>query len=244
MIWLYDSLVYEPLYNGLIFLMEALPYFNAGIIIIIFTIIVKLIMLPLSIKASKAQLQMKGAQKELQEIKEKHKDNKEELSRKTIEYYREKGINPFASIFILLIQLPILIGLYQIFLKSGLPQIYTELLYSFISVPHSVNMVFLKTINISEKSLMLALLAGLTTYIQISLANKSHKQKEDSKEEVSGDLAKAMAIQMKYFFPLLMTFISYTVSSALAIYFVTSNIFAIGQEIYIKKKYHKSAMVV
>src|SRR3989344_6416190 len=137
--WAYHSFVSYPLYNGLIFLMGVFPFFDAGVTVIIFTIIIKLILLPLSIKASKAQLQMKGMEKGLNEIKEKYKDNKEEQSKKTIEMYREKGINPFASFFILLIQLPIIIGLYQVFLKSGLRVINIEMLYSFVPVPEIVN---------------------------------------------------------------------------------------------------------
>ena len=129
---MYNTIIFEPFYNGFIFLMNLLPFFDAGVIIVIFTIIVKIIILPLSIKASKAQIAMKGTEKDLQLIKEKYKDNKPEQSKKIMEYYKEKGINPLASVFILLIQLPILIGLYQVFIKSGLPKINTAILYSFI----------------------------------------------------------------------------------------------------------------
>ena len=145
MVSLFHLLISDPLYNGLIFLMDTLPFFDEGVIIIIFTIIIKFILLPLSIKASKAQIKMKSTEVDLHKIKEKYKDNKEEQSRKIMEFYKENGINPFSSIFILLIQLPILIGLYRIFLTSGLPVINTSLLYSFISAPDpaSINMMFL-----------------------------------------------------------------------------------------------------
>ena len=102
-------------------------------------------------------------------------------------------------------------------------------------------MVFFGLLNISEKSMFLAIIAGITTYFQISHSTGSQTQQT---EGTQGDIAKAMAIQMKYFFPILMTFIAYTISSAIAIYFITSNLFAIGQEIYIKKKYHKDIVVV
>lgn len=222
--------------------MNILPFFDAGVIIIIFTIIIKLILLPLSIKASRAQLEMKHTEKDLQLIKEKYKDNKEEQSKKTMEYYRENGINPFASFFILIIQLPILIGLYRVFLKSGLPNINKEMLYGFVSAPNSasINMVFLHLVNISQRSLLLAVLAGITTYFQISLASSSNQGSSSSQT----DMARAMQMQMKYFFPVMMAFIAYTISSAIALYLITSNIFAICQEYYIKKKYHKSVSVI
>jgi YidC/Oxa1 family membrane protein insertase len=240
---IFHAVISEPLYNGLIFLMSLLPFFDAGVIIIIFTIIIKFILLPLSIKASRAQLQMKSTEKDLALIKERYKDNKEEQTKKTMEYYKEQGINPFASFFILLVQLPILIGLYRVFLKSGLPEINSALLYSFISAPIAVNMMFLNLINISQKSLSLALIAGITTFIQMKLANPSSKD-GDKSTGVQSDIAKAMSLQMKYFLPIFMAFIAYTISSAVALYLITSNIFAICQEYYIKKKYHKSVTIV
>lgn len=240
MSYLYNTIIFEPFYNGFIFLMNIFPFFDAGVIVIIFTIIIKIIILPLSIKASKAQIEMKGTEKDLAQIKEKFKDDKTEQSKKIMEYYKERGINPFASIFILIIQLPILIGLYQVFIKSGLPEINTAILYSFISAPVAINMMFLGLINISEKSVILAIIAGVTTYFQISHSTGPQTQSSGTQ----GDIAKAMAVQMKYIFPILMTFIAYTISSAIAIYFITSNLFAIAQEIYIKKKYHKDITVV
>ncbi|MBA3733100.1 membrane protein insertase YidC [Patescibacteria group bacterium] len=237
---IFNFLISTPLYNGFILLIKNLPFFDAGVIIIIFTIVVKVIMLPLSLKASRSQLEMKSTEKDLALIKEQYKDNKEEHSRKTMEYYKEKGINPFSGFLVLLIQLPILIGLYRVFIKSGLPVINTALLYRFVMAPTSVNMLFLNLINISQKSLILAIVAGITTYFQVSLASGAQSQGTGTQ----GDVAKMMQVQMKYFFPILMTFIAYSISSAVVLYLITSNLFAIGQEIYIKKKYHKTTLVV
>lgn len=238
---IFHTLISEPFYNSFIFLINKLPFLDAGIVIVIFTIIVKLIILPLSIKASKSQIEMKSAEKDLLLIKEKYKDNKEQIGIKTLEYYKEKGINPFVGIFILIIQLPILIGLYYVFLKSGLPDINTDLLYSFTTIPDSVNMSFLGLVDIASKSIVLAFIAGITTYIQISLSTNTQKKISDAPES---DIAKAMAVQMKYVFPVVMTFIAYTISASIALYFITSNVFAIAQEIYIRKKYHKVVTVV
>jgi len=242
MISLFHTLISTPFYNGFIFLIDRLPFLDIGIVVVLFTVIVKIVMLPLSIKASKAQLAMKDTQKDMQVIKDKYKDNKEEQSRKMIEYYKEKGINPFAGIFILLIQLPILIGLYQVFIKSGLPSINTDLLYSFVGVPESINMVFLGMVNILDKSVLLALLAGITTYFQVKYS--AHMNPPAGEKDSQTEFARAMAMQMKYFFPVIMVFIAYSISSAIAIYFITSNIFAIAQEIYISKKYHQKVSVV
>jgi YidC/Oxa1 family membrane protein insertase len=241
---LFNTLIFQPFYNCFVLLIGWLPFFDAGVIVIIFTVIVKIILLPLSVKASKATLQMKSAEKDLATIKEKYKDNKEEQSRQTIAYYKEKGINPFAGIFILLIQLPIILGLYRVFLKSGLPQITKSLLYPFVAAPSAehINMMFLNLINIAGKSVILALIAGITTYIQIGMATALPKNQPNGGAQ--NDIARAMNTQMKYVFPVLVVFISYSISAALALYWITSNVFSIVQEMWIKKKYHKTPPVV
>ncbi len=236
---IFHTLISEPLYSGLVFLINLLPFFDVGVVIIIFTIIVKIILLPLSIKASKSQLQMKSAEKDLNLIKERFPD-KTEQNIKVMEYYKDKGVNPFTGIFIILIQIPILLGLYRVFI--GLPTINTSLLYSFIPVPAHINMMFLGLINMSEKSLILAVLVGITTYFQTSIATSGQNAVADKSKQ--GDLAKAMSFQMKYFLPPFITIIIYNISSAVALYLFVSNIFSIVQELYIKKKYHKSIAVV
>ncbi len=237
---LFHIFISNPFYNGLIFLMGILPSLDAGVIIIIFTVIVKFILLPLSIKSTKSQMQMKNSEKDLKLIKEKYKD-KEEQSRKIMEYYKEKNINPFSGLFILIIQLPILIGLYGVFLKSGLPEINTDILYSFVGVPQTINMVFLHYINIADKSLLLAYIAGATAYLQMDMANGGNTPESDGSTQA--EFARAMAVNMKYFFPILIGIIAYTISSAVALYLITSNIFALFQEYYIKKRYHKTVTV-
>ncbi len=237
----FKAVFYQPLYNGLIYLMDILPFFDAGVIVILFTIIVKLIMFPLSIKATKAQIEMKDIEKDLKKIKEQYPD-KQVQTQKTIELYKEKNINPFAGFFVLLLQLPIIIALYQIFLKSGLPVINLELLYSFVSAPLSINMSFLGLIDIAGKSIMLAVIAGISTYFQIAYATPPVDKNTDpnSKPTMQEDVMKMMQTQMKYGFPILVTFISWSVSAAVSIYWITSNIFTIGQELYIRKHIRKS----
>lgn len=238
---LFHLLISTPFYNGLIFLMDLLPFFDAGVIIVIFTIVIKLILLPLSIKATKSQLQMKNSEKDIKVIKEKYAD-KEEQSRKMLEYYKENDINPLSGFFILLIQLPILIGLYRVFLKSGLPTINKAILYPFVMAPETVNMTFLHMVNLADKSLFLAVIAGITGYFQVSLAN--NQMAPSSEGSVQNEIARAMSMQMKYFFPILIGFIAYSISSAVALYLITSNVFSILQEYYIKKKYHKTVLAI
>lgn len=229
---------YQPLYNGLIFLFDLLPWADAGLVIILFTIVVKFVLFPLSIKATYAQMEMKEIEKDLKAIKEKYKDNKEEQTLKTVALYKEKNINPFAGFFVLLIQLPIIIALYRVFLKSGLPNIETPLLYHFVAAPSGIVMSFLWLTDISGKSIVLAIIAGLTTYFQIKYSTPADIPSNGQKS-TQADMMKMFQTQMKYFFPVLVFFISWSISAAVSLYWITSNVFTIAQEMYMRKHVRK-----
>ena len=231
--------IYEPLYNGLIALINTLPFFDAGVIVIIFTLIVKIILFPLSKKAVKTQLKMKEIQPKLAELKETYKDDQQQYAMKMLEMYRDNEINPFSTIFLTFLQIPIIICLYYVFLKSGLPSIQTDLLYSFVSAPSTVNMEFLGLIDISERSHILALLAAITSFYQMKFAMPIPQTNSKPGESFKDDLARSMSIQMRYVFPVIVYFIAYTISGVIAIYWFTSNIFTIGQEIYTRKHLKK-----
>ena len=231
--------IYEPLYNGLIFLINTLPMFDVGVIVVVFTLIVKIILFPLSKKAVKTQIKMKEIQPELAKLKETYKDDQQQYAMKMLEMYKENEVNPFSTIFLTLVQIPIIICLYYVFLKSGLPSIQAELLYSFITVPEVVNMNFLGLIDVAGKSHVLALLAAITSFYQMKFSVPIPQTTTKPGESFKDDLARSMSIQMRYVFPVIVYFIAYTISGVIAIYWFTSNIFTIGQEIYTRKHLKK-----
>ncbi len=238
MLGLFHSLLYKPLYNGLIALMDILPWFDAGVIVILFTILVKLAIFPLSRKAVTAQMELKAIEPELTAIREKHKSDKQEQARKTMDLYKERKINPFSSIFVILIQLPIIFALYFVFLKSGLPVLNMDLLYSFIPQPENISMNFLGVIDITGKNIVLALLAGVSSFFQIRFSVPAVKKKEGSSApSFKDELARSMSLQMRYVFPVIVFLISYSISGVIALYWTTSNLFTLGQEIIIRKRY-------
>lgn len=238
---IYNAIVYQPLYNGLILLMDAIPWADAGVVVILFTVIVKLCLFPLSKKAVNTQMQMKAIDPELTALKEKYKDDKQELARKTMELYKEKGVRPFMSILLIFIQLPIIFALYRVFLHSGLPVVNTDLLYGFVHIPDHINMVFLGLVDISKTSLVLALLVGLATFMQakIMAPKISANTASTSGDSFKHDFAKSMSIQMRYVFPVIAAFISWKISAAISLYWITSNLFTIGQELFLKRKLNK-----
>src|SRR6185295_4346478 len=135
MISFFKVIIYIPLYNLLILTAGLVPGKDAGLSIVIVTIIVKLILYPISKKAAIAQVEMKLHENELALIKERFKDNKEKQALEIMDFYKKHKINPFSSIFMVLIQIPVIYSLYHIFLHSGLPAVNAEALYSFIPHP-------------------------------------------------------------------------------------------------------------
>lgn len=236
----FSTVIYNPLYNSLIFLIGNVPYADVGVAVILLTIAVKLILLPLAHIAIRSQISMNAIKPELDAIRDKYKKDKQEQARQTMSLYKKKKINPFAMILPIFVQLPIIFGLYWVFLRGGLPEVNMELLYSFISAPEMVNMQFLGYVDMGGKSLVIALFAGLTQYIhtKISFPALDTKNKEQS---FKNDLARSMQIQMRYVLPIIVGVISYTISAAIAVYWTTSNVFSIGQEIFVRKRMLKNA---
>ena len=245
MSYLFHILCYNPLYNGLIALLAIFPWMDAGVAVILFTILVKLALFPISKKSVRTQLLMKEVQKDIEEIKKKSGGNKQEEAVKTMALYKEKGINPFSGVLLMLIQLPIIFALYFIFLKGGLPSDDVSLLYNFIPVPVSVNMHFLGILDITKASIVLAALAASSQFFQIRLAMPPIAPKAKFGEGTFKDeLARSMNMQMKYVLPVFVFIGAYNLPSVVGIYWTTSNLFAIGQELYMRRVHKSNEPVV
>ncbi|MEX2010476.1 MAG: YidC/Oxa1 family membrane protein insertase [Parcubacteria group bacterium] len=235
---IYNTFFYKPLYNTLIAIFETFPWADAGVAVIMLTIIVRFILYPLTKKAIKTQVYMQRINPELLKIKEKYKNNKEEEARQTLALYREKGVNPFSGIFVLLLQLPIIWALYQIFLHAGFPSVNTNILYSFVRVPENINILFLGVMDITGQSFILALLAAISSYFQIKVSVGS--QPKPTGTTFADNLTRSMQTQLKYFLPVIVFFISWKISGVIALYWFTTNIFTIIQEIVVRKKLETS----
>ena len=238
--YLFNTALYNPIYNLLVFLIDHIPGGDVGLAVIFLTIIVKLVLFPVSLTAVRTQMKMRLVEPELKKVQEDYKDKKEELALKTFEIYKKNKINPFSSIIVLFIQIPVIFALYFAILK-GLPVIKTNILYSFIPAPQNINMHFLGLVDVSKsKVFILALIAGITQFFQARLAMPTpikSKTDTDSKEiSFKDEMMKGMHIQIRYVMPLFTFFIAYSLISVVAIYWTISNLFAIGQEYYIRKK--------
>ncbi len=230
---IWDTVLYGPLLNALAFLVSIIPGGDVGIAVILLTIVVKAILFPLSQRSIESQIKMNLLAPELKKIKDSGA-SKEEQAKQTFELYKHHKTNPFSGCLLVLIQIPIIFALYYVFLKGI--NLNSDLLYSFINTPEHINMLFLGILDISKTGiLVLALLAGISQYFQAYLMPKPVLSDKDT-GSFQENFTKSMHTQMKYVFPLIVTFIGYSVSGAVALYWITSNIFAIGQQIYANKK--------
>ncbi len=231
---MYTTLIFNPLYNGLIGLIDLFPWMDAGIAVIVFTIIVRLILFPLSKKAIVTQVRMKEIQPEIDQLRETMKNDREGQAMKMMQLYKDKKISPFSSFLVILIQLPIIFALYSIFIKSGLPIVNQALLYSFVSVP-AINMHFLNLVDIGQKSIILALLAAVAQYLQLhySLAATPLSTKKGTNPQQ--DMAQSLTRSMKYIFPVMIFLFSYNVSAVIALYWTVSSLFTLGQELVVRR---------
>jgi YidC/Oxa1 family membrane protein insertase len=227
---IFHTIIYAPLYNGLVFFVGVAPLHDVGLAVIALTILVRVILFPLSRRAVESQLAMKKIAPEIEELKKKHKDNVEQ-SKAIFALYKERGIHPFSSVGLLLLQLPVLIGLYWVFARGGLPSIDGSILYSFVHVPPTVNMHFLGFMDMAKNhNIVLAILAALTQlgYTRLSMGPRGSQSAGEA--TLSGDMAKSFDVQARYIFPVMIGVISFTITSAAPLYWVTSNSFMIIQE--------------
>lgn len=241
---LFSTIIFEPLFNGLVFTYKLIP--DLGVAIIILTIVIKLILLIPSRSMIVSQKRLQDMQPKMQEIQNKYKDNREELSRQLMAFYKQNKVNPFSSCLPLLIQFPILIGLYQVFLSVAkvdpttgilLPDQIAHLYSPLASVYGSVaiNHMFLGIADLGAKqNWILAILAGAAQFWQSKmLMSKKPPKVEGSKDE---SMASTMSKQMTYIFPFMIIYLSTTLPAGLALYWVVSTVFTIAQQYVLFRK--------
>lgn len=232
---IYNEFMYRPLLNGLIFIYAVLPMADMGLAIIVFTILIRVLLFPLAHFSLVAQRKMAVLQPKIKEIQEKYKDKKEEQSRKIMELYRDHKTNPFSGCLPLIIQLPVFIALFQVF-RYGLDVSSFEYLYPFVSHPESINTLFLGVVDMSQRSIVLSLLVGASQFVQArTMPQPQQSAPEKGGLSFSHEFGKAMQTNTKYMLPVIMTIVSFSLPSALALYFTISNAFAIVQQMIVNK---------
>ena len=115
---IYNEILFKPLFNALVFLTSVVPFADLGVAVVILTVIVRFVIFPFTHKSIKTQAKMREIEPELKKIRSETNGKQEEQARRTMELYKRHGVSPFSGCLLLLIQLPILIALYQLFIKD------------------------------------------------------------------------------------------------------------------------------
>ena len=180
---------------------------NFGVSIIVVTILIKIALLPLTLKQDKSMKEMKKLQPEIDKIKEKYANDKQMLNIKTMELYKEHKVNPLGGCLPLLLQLPILFALFGV-LRNGI-------------IPKDSSFLWLK-LSVPDPFYVLPVLNGAVSFFQQKLMGSA-----DSNPQMKN---------MMYIFPIMMIMISYKMPSGLQLYWLTSSILAVVQQYFIMKK--------
>ena len=180
---------------------------NFGVSIIIVTILIKIALLPLTLKQDKSMKEMRKLQPEIDKLKEKYANDKQMLNIKTMELYKEHKVNPAGGCLPLLLQLPILFALFGV-LRSGI-------------IPKDSSFLWLK-LSEPDSFYILPVLNGAVSFLQQKLMGTA-----DSNPQMKN---------MMYIFPIMMIMISYKMPSGLQVYWLTSSILAVVQQYFIMKK--------
>lgn len=223
---IFQTLFYQPILNLLVFLYNV--FGDLGIAIIALTIVIKLILLPLSKKSIKYQKATQDLQPKLNELKEKYKGNQQQLSAAMMALYKENKINPFSSCLPLLIQFPFLIAIFRVF-QDGFAQNHLDLLYPFIGNPGTINTVSFGILELSTRSIILAVLAGIAQFVQAKmlLTNKPEIKTNESRDE---GMTSIMNKQMTYIMPIITVVIGISFPAGLTFYWFLTTIFTIIQQ--------------
>ena len=227
----FNLILYQPLFNALILLYQYLPGQDLGVAVIVLTVLIRLLLYPLMAQSIKSQRALTELQPKIKEIQEKFKNDKEKQAREIMGLYKQEKINPLGGCLPLLLQMPILIALFWVFMsfKDGLDPDQLAFLYSFVALPNiPEEPMFLGLMNLAQPNVILAVLAGICQFFQAKTASLKTK-----KAKSSGQMSKfpeMMQKQMLYFFPVFMFFILLRLPSAIGLYWIITALFSIGQQ--------------
>ena len=225
MSYLFNTFLYQPIINILVLLYNTLAFGDLGVAIILLTVIVRLCLAPMYHKMLHQQALTQRMRPEMLKIQEEHKSDKEKQTLLIMELYKKHKINPFYTFLVLLIQLPVLWALFRAF-TNGLNGKLAEVIYPFIGNPGTFNPIAFGALNLNERSILLIALTAVAQFVQTKLASPTAK---DPKMPMPS--GKVMGVMLALF----SVFILWNLPSAVAVYWLTTTLFSMGQQFVCNK---------
>ena len=252
MIGLFNLIFVQPLFNILVFFYNLIPGHDLGLAIVAITIFIRLILYPLSWKSLVAQKAMKDLQPQLEALKVKYKGNQQQLGVETMALYKQAKVNPFSSCFLVLLQLPFLLAIYQVF-RAGLKVEGLDMLYPIFNAasgvfhrPESLNIMSFAWggfagFDLTKGAPVFALLAGAAQFWQSRMLTTTKPPASVAKDPAAKDESMMAMVnkQMLYTMPLITVFIGWTLPGGLAFYWFISTLLTVAQQAWLFKQ-HKN----
>lgn len=239
---IFTTILIQPILNLLVWLYTVLPGQDMGLAIIAVTVVIKLILYPVTQAQLRQQRALQSLQPKIEEVRARLKDDKEAQAKELMALYAKEKVNPAASCLPLLIQLPVFIALYQSLLKGMSVDSIQPLLYTFIPEPQMINTMFLGLIDLTKPSYVLAVIAGIVQFVQgrqmikppagIKQPPKEVEGKEVAKDE---SMAAMMNKQMLYFMPIVTVIIGVTLPGGLALYWFMMGLLTLAQQWWVTR---------
>lgn len=233
---MFHTFFYEPIYNLIVVVLTIVPLHDIGTAIVIVTLIVKGLLLPVNLSALRTQYMMKKIKPAMDKIKELQKKDPQAASKQMIDLYRKDKINPFSSIFGMMLQIPIFFALYFVFSKGLFND--PDSIYSFVSFPETLHKQAFGLFDVTQKSIVVAVLAGISSFFlaRRQTVDMVETKKEHEEASFQDHFMKSMKIQMLYVLPVIITFSAAFLPAALALYWFVSNVVSYGLDVYMKNK--------
>jgi YidC/Oxa1 family membrane protein insertase len=233
---MFHEFFYRPLFNLLVGLYNTVSFEDFGVAIILLTIIIRIVLYPLFYKSFRNQALMTRIQPHVKRIQEEHKKDRAKQAEALMALYREHKLNPFSGFFLILIQLPVLIALYQVFLKGFGPGVFSDL-YSFVAEPEHLNSTLFGLISLGKPNMIVVALAVVAQYFQGKASLRPQaKNSEKKQENPQAEFAARMGKQMVFIGPLLTLLILPSLPAAVGLYWFVTSVFSILQQRIINRK--------
>ena len=236
----FRTFISKPLLNLLVFIASLMPDYSLGIAIIILTIIVKFILFAPTQHAMEGQRKMQAVQPQMDALRAKYKDNPQKMQEATMKLWKENKVNPMQSCLPMLIQFPVLIGLFFVIRDGSILNLSTHLLYSpYQDLPWTFGTNFLgMDLTVPNVHVMPILLVVLQ-FAQMKLAfaiNEKKKEKTGKKKDKAPSQQEVQQKVMMYGLPLLIGFFALQFPAAVSLYWAVQAVFGILQQLYVNRK--------
>jgi YidC/Oxa1 family membrane protein insertase len=232
----FHAVFYQPLYNVIVFFYDV-AWYDFGIAIILTTLLLKVVLIPLTNKQIASQKQLQEVQPKIKALQHKYKDDKERQTKEIMNFYKENKVNPFGGCLPLIIQMFFFFAIYRIIFNTSNNgfNVHAADLYAFVANPGSINHLFLNFLDLTAPSIALAVLTAIAQYVQLKMMMKNQPKPEEKPASTEPDIATMMNKQMVVLMPIMILVFGIKLAAALTLYWLVSTLFMIGQQQYILK---------